>query len=56
MTHFGRASRRMDMFGLALLVMMMGVLWFQHAALAADTTAPTAIGSTATEAPEGLRL
>ena len=59
MTHFGRASRRMDLFGLALLISMMGVLWLQHATRAAEVAAqspPTAIGSAAPEAPEGLRL
>ncbi|MBT8336621.1 MAG: hypothetical protein KJO11_08450 [Gemmatimonadetes bacterium] len=49
----------MDLFGLALLVSMMGVLWLQHATRAAEAAAhspPTAIGSAAPEAPEGLRL
>jgi hypothetical protein len=49
----------MDLFGLALLVSMMGVLWLQHATRAADAaarTAPTAIGSAPSEAPVGLRL
>lgn len=36
MTRFGRASRQMDIFGLALMTMMMLLLWVQHSALAAD--------------------
>lgn len=48
MTRFGRASRSMDLLGLALLTMMMVLLWVQHSALAADLdahTAPDAVGA-----------
>ena len=42
MTRFGRASRRMDLIGLALLALMMVVLWVQHSAVAAEATAQVA--------------
>lgn len=51
MTRFGRASRTMDLLGLALLTMMMVILWVQHSALAADTdalAAPDAVGAVET--------
>ena len=49
----------MDLFGLALLVSMIGVLWLQQATRVAEASAqttPTAIGSTAPDGPEGLCL
>lgn len=48
MTRFGRASRTMDLLGLALLTTMMVMLWVQNSALAADADAqiaPDAVGA-----------
>ena len=48
MTRFGRASREMDLIGLALLLMMTVMLWVQNSALAADANAhavPDAVGA-----------
>ena len=51
MTRFGRASRQMDLIGLALLLMMTVMLWVQNSALAADANAhavPDAVGAVTT--------
>ena len=62
MIRFGRASRRMDLIGLALLAMMMVVLWVQRSAVAAEAAAqgaPDAVGvvldgeEATTVAPDG---